>query len=158
MDMKEWLNQFLYQYENWRNDLEIGVKVTPHVHQFITDYLRDHPLPFPSDDEAGEAAIRLTDGLSPFESFIAGVEFCREKMEESSMEAKTLLDLAVEIKNLRQIVEKQDEYIRFLSIELENCELILHAREIEYPVELIEQKEEYRKQIDELKTKMEGKV
>ena len=80
--MKEWLNQFIYHYENWRSDVEIGVKGLPEtMEQFITDYLRYHPLPLTTDEEAGEAAINLTDGLSPFESFMAGVELCREKME-----------------------------------------------------------------------------
>ena len=75
--MKEWLKNFMIAYDDWQIDIDDYRDKD----QFITDYLRDHPLPLPTDEEAGEAAISLTDGLSPFESFMAGVELCREKME-----------------------------------------------------------------------------
>ena len=75
--MKEWLKQFTTAFiiDWWLTTDDLTKE------QFITDYLRDNPLPLPTDEEAGEAAINLTDGLSPFESFMAGVELCREKME-----------------------------------------------------------------------------
>ena len=75
--MEEFLKRFMVACNDYRIDTLDG----RNEDQFITDYLRDNPLPLPMDEEAGEAAISLTDGLSPFESFMAGVELCREKME-----------------------------------------------------------------------------
>ena len=74
--MKEWLKEYNKAYDVWY--MTRGVST---LDQFITDYLRDNPLPLPMDEEAGEAAVNETYGLSPFESFMAGVELCREKME-----------------------------------------------------------------------------
>ena len=78
--MKEWLKVFADAYDVYPLKLKYH-KTSISFDQFITDFLHDNPLPLPTYEEAGEAAISLTDGLSPFESFIAGVEFCREKME-----------------------------------------------------------------------------
>lgn len=75
--MEEFLKRFMVAC----NDYRIDTLDWRNEDQFITDYLRDHPLPLPTDEEAGEAAVNETYGLSPFESFMAGVELCREKME-----------------------------------------------------------------------------
>ena len=71
------------------------------------------------------------------------------------METKTLLDLAVEIKNLHLLIKKQDEYIKFLGKELEDNAVFLHMHGMECPREVYEQGVEYRKEIEELRAKLD---
>ena len=54
--MKEYLKSFVDAYEQWVHDTEQGINTTVYFNQFIENYLRDHPLPLPSDEEIAEKA------------------------------------------------------------------------------------------------------
>ena len=72
--MKEWLKEYNKAYDIWYMS-----RMAPTLDQFITDYLRDHPLPLPSDEEI--AAKVKGEQMDVKWGFITGVMWCREKME-----------------------------------------------------------------------------
>lgn len=73
--MKEWLKEFAAI----AHDRLVLADDTRSIDQFLTDYLRDHPLPLPSDEEI--AAKVKGEQMDVKWGFIIGVMWCREKME-----------------------------------------------------------------------------
>lgn len=55
--MKEWLKEFVYRYQNWEDSVEDRRNISANE-QFISDYLRDHPLPLPTDNEIKDEGLR----------------------------------------------------------------------------------------------------
>lgn len=80
--MKEWLKEFLKGWHDEKLYCTSNGKPCPTYDQFIEDYLHNNTIPLPTAEKTGEAAIKETDGLSPFESFIAGVEWFRVQITE----------------------------------------------------------------------------
>lgn len=81
--MKEWLKKFGRSYKIWSNndlpDDKIDVRSED---QFIFDYLKNHPLPLPSDEKIEIMADNLAYGYdSPYENFITGAKWMRCKLE-----------------------------------------------------------------------------
>lgn len=69
--MKEWLKEFAKVCRI------SGLMVEDD--KFITDYLKDHPLPLPSDEEIAEKA--KGEQIDVKWGFVTGALWCREKME-----------------------------------------------------------------------------
>ena len=74
--MKEWLMNFMIAYDDWQLDIDDD----RNKEQFTSDYLRDHPLPGPSDEEIGQEAIKIINSYTRT-GFTMGAKWYREQMK-----------------------------------------------------------------------------
>lgn len=55
LNMKQYLKDFIVEYQKWK-DRKMS-SVTPYLDEFIADYLKDHPLPLPTEKDIKKEAF-----------------------------------------------------------------------------------------------------
>jgi hypothetical protein len=80
LNMKQYFKDFISTYKEW------NMQSCANEDQFIAEYLKDHPLPLPTDEEIEEAANKAAS--RSFESglfcyYIAGAKWMRNQIQKS---------------------------------------------------------------------------
>jgi hypothetical protein len=79
--MKQYLKDFIVEYQKWKNR-KIS-SVTPYLDEFIAEYLKDHPLPLPTNEEIGKEAITNLQYMHDCRLFVRGAKWVRDQIKES---------------------------------------------------------------------------